>query len=403
MNPLYLREHWIAPLRFADSARTLLCQLFSPAIYSKDEKNFYQYICRSATENFIYRELLAYTDIISISYPKDNLKQYSQQYEFLYRLAIVYFLNCRHNAKLERCEADKYNVKLPDDFLMERIFQVAYQCCAHDTIAEDAAWFKTYRNCYEMTSNKKIVLKTKTAQDIKQKEDLFHQVFKFVQTATFTLHLDNGQYQWRGPLFDDAQGVRIQLKIISDSILDKEQFSYEKLIQYLCTKNRNGIKDFSETVLWHTNMGLGHRNLPLSERNAADTDLMLFCLALGLDKNVYQLLLQRRNEKFNNTPLRPRKGVLTLQESDEQNQLYSFLDTEKITERLICAKNEVKKAEEIPRKMLLHASIDMMKIGLYPILKFTPEEKIKYKYEDFLCNLSNEKQEQLKQFFGENK
>ena len=411
MNELYRREDWIGTLRVADSAQTLLCQLFSPSLYSNDEKNLYQYIGRSSVENFIYREILAYTDIIEITYPnqyKINFKKELElnlasvyDWEFFYRLAVVYFLNCRHNSKIQRCEPEKYEGKQLDDFLMERIFNVAYQCCAYEDEKKEAKWFQKHRSYYTINSDGRAIINQKIKSG-NTTIDLFQKVFDIVQRTTFTLNIHNGGcYQWNVQKKKEEHSQNIIIfEITSKANLDLEQDSYEKLIQYLCTKERNRIADFDENDLWYNRMKAGPRQeRNLSMRNAANTDLMLFCLALGLDNDVYELLRKRRNKKFNNQ--KPGKGSWALQGEEEQKKLQSFLNTHTVTERLKCTFDDTKNPKDVPHRMLINASLDLIKSGLFPVIKFTEEEQKIFNYKELIeTYLDKEKLEALNKHFS---
>ena len=124
-EPEYIRPKNITVKELSKAASIILPQLFINEPYSENEKCIYQYVCHRNMEDFIDRELFTYTGVIIFNIP-DNIKKN----EILYRFATIYFLHCRHNAKLQRGISEKYNMKVIDDWLYELVRVAARKCCS---------------------------------------------------------------------------------------------------------------------------------------------------------------------------------------------------------------------------------------------------------------------------------
>ena len=182
-------------------------------------------------------------------------------------------------------------------------------------------------------------------------------LYEFAKRASFRFSLPHSQYVWNASEWE-KNGNQIKIEIFAYS--DENKKTYADYIQYLLSKERNSIATFSERGLWVTHMRLSRRTkgLNLSRRNASDTDLLLFCLALGMDRDVYERLRLLRNKAFldkNGSGTGPGFDQLS---DDEKNLLLDFLSV--VRERFAVAKSECRNSkEEIPRRMLENAALDM--------------------------------------------
>ena len=305
---------------------SLLCNLFSDVKYDENEKLFCEYICRNGVENFINREI--FTDgLIRLGLPQ-NLNP--EQKLFCY-VATAYFLHCRHNAKLERCEPEKYELKVMDSFLL-------YEVLCSFASKNYPGWGQCVRT----------ILKAK---------EFFEQLQR--SSICFTSP-SNICYTWSGSDYILGGENCFQIELLVKGHADRIYRTYEDYIKYLLLKERNSIHSFpSSCNLWDSATKLiNHRHEAnyIENRPAKDKEL-LFCLSLGLDKEVLARLNNLR--KKNATPM-SHIG------ENEIHALESYL--EKINEYLTVAKNTEQDLENIPRRMLLNANIYLLKLGLNPII-----------------------------------
>ena len=100
----------------AEGLGVMLRELFSDAEYSNDMKYIYMYVCKNSIEDAIYREIFANTDILRLDFENGG-NNLDNKRKFMLRLAVVYFLHCRHNAKLMRCKTEFAEIKELDSYL----------------------------------------------------------------------------------------------------------------------------------------------------------------------------------------------------------------------------------------------------------------------------------------------
>ncbi|MBR3747611.1 MAG: hypothetical protein IKN27_11695 [Selenomonadaceae bacterium] len=127
-------------------------------------------------------------------------------------------------------------------------------------------------------------------------------------------------------------------------------------------------------ALWKKATGLnrGSDFSYIEDRAASDIDLLLFCMALALDEKVYYRLRALRDEYSEQEKVKVTKSKYPAVGEDEENKLIEFLKDSYW--RLSDARREEDKSENIPRRMLLNANRDLLKLGLKPIIHLEGNE-----------------------------
>lgn len=317
----------------------LLCSLFSDVRYSDAEKFFYECICQNGVENFISGEI--FTDnAIKLILPKNA----DADQKLFYHLAAAYLLHCRHNAKLERCEPEKYNVEAPDKFLYDALCYLAWK--------NYSQWEQRNPDSFRLSNFFDKLLKTSL---------IFHSP-------------DGIVHVWRGAKYsvNDKNCCQIKLKVI-ESFLYR---NYGDCLKYLMTKAGNSIHDFGTSTrsFWNKFINLSRSKgyNGLEDICTADVDLILFCMSLGLDDEIFKKLIDLRNKTYpNEQPKQPRTPALV---DGEANYLQDLLKLSKI--RLAATRQKVSEPQDIPRRMLLNVNIHLLKRGLKPIINLDGAEEI---------------------------
>ena len=311
---------------------SLLCNLFSDLKYEENEKLFCEYICRNGVENFINKEIFT-NGLIKLGLPQ-NLAP--EQKLFCY-VATAYFLHCRYNAKLERCEREKYELKAMDSFLL------------YDVLCSFASqYYSSWGQCG------RTILKAKNFFDQLQKTSV-----SFVSPSNLC-------HTWSGSDYISGEKDCFQIELLVKGHADRMYKTYEDYVKYLLSEERNSIYNFrSSNQLWDNAIKINRRHEAdyIENRPAKDKEL-LFCLSLGLDKEV----LSRLNKLRQNNPATPMSHF----GQDEIQALESYL--EKINEHLTAVKNTEADPRKIPRRMLLNANIYLLKLGLKPIIPLYDDE-----------------------------
>lgn len=352
----------------AEGLGVILRELFSDAKYSDDMKHIYQYVCKNSIENVIYREILANTDIVQLDF-KHGGNNLDNRRKFILRLAVVYFLHCRHNAKLARCKAELAEIRELDSYLARRVFRAAENCCPN-AYERFIANTPNVRELFKEASSMSIVFEdtryTEPTKGKKQKKSMFRHIL-------YAPNYQNGNIQ-----------VIISLKKAEYKNYD----TYEECLQYLISCSGNAISrtvnyGFKSTeAVWRN--AINEKKHPLLHhvvaRNAHNIELVLFCLALGLNYNVYDTLKKLRDKKFKPTlPQKPQNPPIG---SEELEMLENFLKN--ASERLMCADeqaigqpiNETQRARAYAksRNMVISAFLDLLKHKMRPITVLTDEE-----------------------------
>ena len=348
----------------AEGLGVILRELFSDAEYSDDMKHIYQYVCKNSIENVIYREILANTDIVQLDF-KHGGNNLDNRRKFILRLAVVYFLHCRHNTKLARCKAELAEIRELDSYLARRVFRAAENCCPN-AYGRFIANTPNIRELFKEASSISIVFEdtryTEPLEGIRQKKS----VFKHILYA---------------PNYQDGN---IQVIISLKKAEYKNYETFEECLQYLISCNGNAISRtvnysfISTEVVWRNAMNeyrypLLHEDRAIAHvkaRNAHDIELVLFCLALGLNYDAYNTVKKLRYERFKNTPRpTPKKPQNPPIGSEELEMLENFLKN--ASERLMCADEQAigqqfiekpkDRAYAKSRNMVINAFLDLLK------------------------------------------
>ena len=357
----------------ADGADALMRELFSESEYSRDMKLIYSYVSRNGIEKFIYREILTYTDVIQINF-SDRASETDSRREFLLRLAVVYFLHCRHNIKLLRWDKrEKAELKELDNFLCYVIFRAAENCCpdsfkSFTAGTHDEKTFSLYQEIFEEVRRMSFVF----GETVYEKDENGKEHMKFTP-----------QIILRAPAYKEGN---VQARISIRKSRYKEYTNYKECLLYLISGEGNAIFAFKSTYsMWQNAVKINRH--PLIEnnngeeiiRNPHDIDLILFCLALGLNHKVYEHLKKLRDEYFDGqTPNKPSAPPIG---DEEISVLEDFLKD--ASERLTRAAFQIPKGianaksrqKAKSRQMIIDASLDLVKRKMRPITILSDDER----------------------------
>lgn len=332
----------------SEMAARLLPKLFDDGQYTEEEKSLFLF-CRNVVENFIYREVLNLKTPIAMKF--ERVKPLEEKLdpireEFLIRLALTYVLHSQHNRRLNRCDEKLYSLKIKDDYLIARILSVA-------------------RKSPGYSERKKIISETEATI-------LTDEIFNIATKISITYVSPNTNLKriWEAPKYNSIEGFKITISI--DTVRDKEIANYAEYIKYLLTEERNTVGNFTSTALWrNATHSRFSKDASLENFAANDIQLILFCLALGLDIEVFNRLVKLRNEAFNGEETSIKQPALT---ENEKIILLEYLKQSE--ERLRCARNEayVYNKNDIVRRVLVNVSVDLIKSGLLPVVVLTDEE-----------------------------
>lgn len=342
LDTAYERPKDIPVKDIAIAASIILPRLFCEEPYSLQDASVYSSIFHRSFEDFLDREILTYAGVIILDIPDNLIHE-----ELKYRFATLYFLHTRHNCKLRRGIAQKYNMELLDDWLYE-LLKVAAR--------------KIYKKWQEQKNL------------VPDKENFF----VFFKKLSFVLYDHNVQYVWNGSDYHENQHDCVQIRL-SIARFEDEHLDYKQLINSLLTKKRNGIADFENTaIFWRHVMKIrrGADTYRFEENCVSNVDLLLFCLSLAADDKVYQLLLKKLDQEKKRSHLKQRK--------------FKFPDIKKaevefLRERLCYAGENLRLALEhsdafnkysIPRRILFDINLCLLQKGLHPIIPLTGTEEI---------------------------
>lgn len=332
-----------------EMAALLLPKLLAEGQYTTEEKSLFLF-CRNVVENFIYREVLNLNTPLELKIKRNQTQEVikSNREEFLARLSLSYLLHENHNRRLDRCSEELYSLKRIDDYLCSRILSVARKSPDHP---ERKKFFCTVEN--------KITV-----------EEIFNTATKM--SLTYISPDNHLKRIWQAPNYNknDAEGFDVTLTIAT--FRDKEFKTYESYIQYLLKKERNSVGDFTSTALWKNAMEARFsRDSKLETLAASDVHLILFCLALGMNSNVFNQLVMLRNIAFNGEEIVTKQPPIT-----EREKIYLLEELDHAEERLRCARNEeyIKNKKDIVRRVLVNVSIDLIKRDMLPVVVLSDEE-----------------------------
>lgn len=325
-------------------ATLLLPKLFAEGQYSEKEKTLFSF-CRNVVENFIYREILNLDDThIKTSF---NTEDNSSREKLLVRLATTYVLHQHHNRRLDRCIKDFYSLKIKDNYLMARIFSVAKKSPYHPE----------YRKF--LYSNEDLITE--------------EEVFKVAQKMSLTYISEPLKITWNAPEYKTAREGCFEVKLTIAKAPDKN--TYEGYILHLLKSETNTVGDFTSKNLWRHATGLRFSGDKKLEEIAANSiQLLLFCLSLGFSSDVYNQLLELRdnNPKFKGKEIVIKQPFLT----DREKKVLTDDFLKNSAERLRCARNEadIKNKYDVVRRVLVNASLDLIKRDMLPVVILSEEE-----------------------------
>lgn len=328
--------------KFLYATNSLLSNLLSDSKYSREEKNFFEYVCPNSIENFISGEIFS-EGIIKIS----SQAYLSTDKKIFCQLSLAYLLHCRLNLKMERCA--------PCFFYCEAFDSYLYDILCHEAWENSFQWEKRDR-------------------ELCRRDHFFDNFLKM--SFTFSFPLSGMKYIWYGSRYSINDGHQFEIKI---------DFNYGSFMRFLLTENGNPIhlKDFKTTrSFWDwlvTEDGTKIVKLPrgntpyrLEDGCTADIDLLIYTLCLGHDKKIFERLQFLRDEAYpNRTQIKPDTPNFS-DETEEQavkDYLIELLKDSK--ERLTRIRKEIRREGQVPKKIpkriLLEVNEDLKRAKLKPL------------------------------------
>lgn len=335
-------------------ATMLLPKLMSEGQYTEKEKSMFTF-CRNVVENFIYREILNLDTLINVEYTKINkitqeaIRDRDRE-KLLVRLAVTYILHEFHNRRLNRCAEELFSLHKKDDYLCARILSVAKKTPDHP---ERMKYFDSQKSTQIMA------------------DEIFDVATRM--SLTYISPYSSLRTTWEAPQYAPQKNESLDVTLTIDTVRDKEFTEYHKYIQYLLKKERNTVGDFSSAALWKNSLRARFsKDKSLETLAANEVHLIIFCLSLGFDTEVFDRLINLRNKAFQGQEIAIKIPPITTR---EKSVLLQFLENS--AERLRCARNEagVKNKNHIVRRVLVNVSLDLMtKFGLLPVVVLSDEE-----------------------------
>lgn len=321
--------------KFYDATVVLLGNLFSDSRYGENERQVLGVICRGI-ENFISGEIFTRWGAIKVCTPQES----DETHRLFYRLAAAYFLHCRWNAKLERCQPEKYNLEVADEFLYGALTRW------HN----EEQWNQVDRNFFEMKNFF---------------QNLHRLSFRFVSP------LSGLEYVWKGSAYSPNDRSR-QIEI-------KARYTdYGAYLRFLLTKKGNHIENFADATrtFWRNFIKLGRAREPyrLEDTRTADMDLILICLSLALNEEVFNTLVDLRDKTYPGiNPVNPRTPVIFGEHQLEKLKRLLRISTVRLAE----AKQQLNgNLENLPRRLLRDANITMLRDGQRPIINLEGADEV---------------------------
>lgn len=317
--------------KFLRATIALLCNLFSESKYSSDDKLLFDCICFNGIENYISGEIFS-EGAIRIS-PQSNL---SQDKKIFYQLVLAYVLHCRLNYKLERCQYELCTFETFDNYLYEILCYAAWENCQH--------WEERNKDLCGVRSFF---------------DNMLHTSFRFISPY-------GAEYIWRGSKYSPVNNKCHRFEIEAD-------FDYGSYLRFLLTKYGNPLHyDFGDSTrsFWDNivKLRLRRSNSPhrLEDGPTAEIDLIIFCLALGLEEKTLNRLIFLRDKAYTDRrPTRPTTPHFANPQQEQQvkNRLREFLRGD-ANQRLARARANQPLIHVIPHQMLLDVNNDLAQSNL---------------------------------------
>ena len=320
-----------------NDASKWLEELFSGKMYDYESLG----ICKvfpDLINDFIRYEIFADSGIVKIIFPRGMSDKERTKYKFV----VAAFLFHRHY--------DRNEINLPEgENLNEHIINFFYAMFEEFSEYRAYTYIQFDDKCYRKEYN-----------DI---EHLTECVLKTLKKTSFVFIKPNKSCQslvYNFPEYQEGNHQCVQLKLQITNYRDYELKNYSDYMNYLLTLERNGIANFSSSLLfWQNHVGIKRKNISLANCAEPNKVLLIFSLTLGMDNLVYERLIDLRGERTVNRDF-PKIG------REEEQYLYNMLkDAHWFFEN---ARRQVNNPIEIPQCILTNANEVLIKEGLHSII-----------------------------------
>ena len=362
-----------------EAARYLLRSLYEEGQYPQEMKIVYCWVCTNAIEDFLYDEIFNKATVIQtrldwkemedgtpveasgneeeeIRGEKDLLKKlrkwifWKHDRGLICQLLALYFLNCRHNLRLDRCLRSSYQGEMLDQFLGDCLLWEAGENCRDNFDSMMASFWRIF--CPKLSEEE-------------ARGHFLEILFGLFQKTLFCFEdeEEGKRYSWSA-LGETSLTVTIRVTDFQDDLYDgQEGYRYPDYVAYLCSEKRNGLVQVdSLKPFWNETVGKSRANTILL-LYPSDLDLERFCLMLGLDEKVFERLCRLRDLYFPPEKHLSSNRVPTKDTRRKQKMLHLFMQQvyHRVQEaRFLCRG----KPEEIPRQMLVSASVQLIQKGV---------------------------------------
>ena len=327
---------------FVTDAKKWLIELFDGESYDYESRAIFK--CFPNTINdFIRYEFFTNSGIIKIIFPKGMKDEERTKYRFV-TVAFLFQQHYQHYLQREINLPRDQNLIMQIEKFLRIIFKEFPEHQAYTRIHFDGRY---YDECDAIRRLPEILLETleKTSFVFIEPNDPRHpHVYNFPK------------YQ------EGFQCVRLELQVVNYN--DYEINTYSEYMQYLLTKERNGMDDFGRSLsFWRNHVGISRGNVDLAYCAEPNKTLLIFSLALGMDNLVYDKLIDLRRG-----PIVDR--IFPRITGKDEERLYEMLkDAYWLFED---ARRQVNKPTEIPHRILENANAILIEEGCTPILQ--PQE-----------------------------
>ena len=323
---------------FVTDAKKWLIELFDGESYDYESRAIFK--CFPNTINYFIRyELFTNSSIIKIIFPKGMKDEERTKYRFV----TVAFLFHQHYQHYLQREIDL----LRDNNLIEHIEN--FLATLVEEFPEHQAY--TYIQFDGKSYDKYKAIRLLPAILL---ETLEKTSFVFIDDPRHP-HVYNFPKYQEG----NFQCVQVKLQVVNYN--DYEINTYSEYMQYLLTKERNGMDNFGKSLsFWKNHVGISRRNVDLADCAEPNKTLLIFSLALGMDDLVYDKLIDLRRGPI----VERRLPNITLR---DEKRLYEMLkDAHWFFED---ARRQVNNPTEIPHRILENANAILIEERRTPILQ----------------------------------